>query len=123
MITGLVTADREAIIALSIRGFAGEEEFIEAVVDTGFNGFLTLPSATITNLGLPFVGVAPAELGDGSTVTANVFEAKAIWDNDEQSVLVLGAEGGPLVGMSLLFGYRLTIEVKDGGDATIEALP
>ena len=53
----------------------------------------------ITNLGLLFVGVAPTELGDGSTVTTNVFEAKALWDNSEQAVLVLGAEGGPLVGM------------------------
>lgn len=123
MITGLVTADREAIIALAVRGPAGQEEFIEAVVDSGFNGFLTLPSATITNLGLPFVGATPAELGDGSTVIANVFEAKALWDNNEQTVLVLGAEGGPLVGMSLLFGYRLTMEVKDGGAVTIEALP
>jgi len=60
---------------------------------------LTLPSAMITNLGLLFVGVAPTELGDGSTVTTNVFEAKALWDNSEQAVLVLGAEGGPLVGM------------------------
>jgi len=39
MITGRVTADREEIITLAVRGFARQEEIIEAVVDTGFNVF------------------------------------------------------------------------------------
>ena len=38
MITGTVTAYREAIIRLSVRGPGGEEKTVEAVIDTGFAG-------------------------------------------------------------------------------------
>ena len=47
MITGLVTADRQAIITLTVRGPAGQEHEIEAIVDTGFDGWLSLPSSVI----------------------------------------------------------------------------
>jgi hypothetical protein len=38
-------------------------------------------------------------------------------------VLVLAADGGPLVGLSLLYGHRVTLDVVDGGRVSIEALP
>ena len=42
MIAGVVTADHEAIIRLAVRGPTGLEQEIEAVVDTGFDGWLKL---------------------------------------------------------------------------------
>jgi hypothetical protein len=38
-------------------------------------------------------------------------------------VPVLEIEGGTLVGMSLLLGYAVRLEARDGGQVTIEALP
>jgi len=38
VITGVVTADREAVIGLVVRGPAGQEQQIESVVDPGFDG-------------------------------------------------------------------------------------
>ena len=43
MITGVVNADHEATIQLVIQGDHGQQETIEAVIDTGFTGSLTLP--------------------------------------------------------------------------------
>lgn len=40
MITGVVTADREAVMRLSVRGPTAQEHEIEAVIDTGFDGSL-----------------------------------------------------------------------------------
>ena len=37
--------------------------------------------------------------------------------------MLLDADGGPLVGMSLLYGSRVTLDVVDGGPITIEPLP
>jgi len=37
MITGVVTADREAVIRLSVRGPTDQEHEVEAVIDTGFD--------------------------------------------------------------------------------------
>ena len=43
MIEGVVNAAYEAVIRLSLRGPSGQAREIDAVIDTGFNGFLTLP--------------------------------------------------------------------------------
>ena len=52
MITGVVTDDRQPVIHLLVRGPAGQEQEIEAIIDTGFDGWLSLPSSLITRLGL-----------------------------------------------------------------------
>ena len=39
---------------------------IEAVIDTGYNGFLTLPTATVAELQLPFLGPSRATLANGA---------------------------------------------------------
>jgi clan AA aspartic protease len=102
MITGLVTSNREAVICVLVRGPQGKETQIEAIIDTGFNGFLTLPPQFIADLALPFAGTTRAALGDGSEVQMDVFEATVLWDNQERSVVSLGAAGGALLGMSML---------------------
>jgi hypothetical protein len=53
MITGVITADREAVIRFAMRDQrSGQEREIQAVIDTGFNGYLTLPDALASTLGL-----------------------------------------------------------------------
>jgi predicted aspartyl protease len=59
MIKGRVNAHREALIPLPLRDSQGEERAIEAVIDTGYNGFLTLPPDLIKLLGRSFAAVAP----------------------------------------------------------------
>ena len=66
MITGIVTVEREAVISLTIRGSKGQEHEIEAVIDTGFDGSLTLPPALITALELPWRRRGRALLADGN---------------------------------------------------------
>ena len=48
MITGMVNANREAAIRLLVRGPQGHQREIEAIIDTGFTGFLTLPPLLVT---------------------------------------------------------------------------
>ena len=123
MITGLVTKNRKIVLALALRCIANQEILIETVLDTGFNGFLTLSASLIAQLGLSKVGEIPATLGDGSNVTADLFEAKVFWDGEEREALALQMEGGELIGMSLLWGQRFMAEAKLNGRVTIEALP
>ena len=122
MILGRVTADQEATIPLAIAGPNRPWQQTEAVIDTGFNGFLTLPPALVYSLRLPLVGNRRAALGDGSIVVLDVYFAAVLWHDQEREVLVLQADSAPLVGMSLLSGNRVTLDIVDDGDVLIDEL-
>ena len=51
MITGTVTDDREIVIQLEALAADQSPVSFRAVVDTGFNGFLTLPIDALNTLG------------------------------------------------------------------------
>src|SRR2546423_508349 len=120
MIRGIVTPQREAIIRLRIFGPAGLDEEVEAVVDTGFNDFLALPTGQIRAMNLPFAAPLLATLADGRVVETDCHRAAVVWDDQRREVLVVACDGGPLVGMSLPYGYNLYLEAMDGGLVTIE---
>src|SRR5437588_5737980 len=65
MIVGIVRA-REPLIRLTIRGLRGRQQEIEAVVDSGYTGWLTLPPALIAALNLSWRTVGRGILADGS---------------------------------------------------------
>ena len=69
MITGTVTADREAVVPVEIEGPTGQRATVDAAIDTGFNGFLVLPPTLVERLSLPVVGGEPVTLADGSETT------------------------------------------------------
>jgi len=62
MITDTVNANREATLLLRVRGPSGQEQELEAVIDTGFTGFLTLPPGLVAALSLPRLGRGRAVL-------------------------------------------------------------
>lgn len=73
MMEDFVNANLEAVVTLPLRGPAGQEQEIDAVIDTGFNGFLTLPPMLVADLGLPVVGDGEAVLADGREASFNVY--------------------------------------------------
>jgi clan AA aspartic protease len=122
MIIGKVNTNREAIITLTVLGANQQRQEITAVVDTGYTGFLTLPSSIITTLGLTWYMQQECIIGDGSTSMFNLYEASAIWNGQVRTIEINESETSPLVGMSLLEGYELNIQVSAGGLVTIKIL-
>ena len=123
MITGVVTSFYQATIRLIVRGPMGQAQEIEAVIDTGFDGALSLPLADITALGLPWRHRGRALLADCSESLFDVYEATVLWDGAPRRVAVDAADIDPLVGMRLLDGYELTVQAIVGGQVLIKALP
>ena len=123
MITGRVTVQREAIVGLVVLDVAHQPHDVDAVIDTGFNGFLTLSRAVVQTLQLPLAGNRRVTLGDGSTVVLDLYLATVLWDTQPREVLVLQAEGSPLMGMALVYGNRVILHVVDHGDVLIEPWP
>ena len=119
MISGIVNADFEAIISLSV---CDSEEKIytqDAIIDTGFNGWLSLPPDLIDLLNLKWKRRGRAILGDGSECVFNVYEAVVVWDGDYLTIPIDEADSEPLVGMSLMEGYQLTVQVFEEGSVEI----
>jgi clan AA aspartic protease len=115
MITGIVNGDFEPIIALSICGSGGKICTQDAIVDTGFNGWLSLPSDLIAELNLEWKRRGRAVLGDGTECVFNVYEAVVVWDGNLLTIPIDEADSEPLVGMSLMEGYQLTVQVFESG--------
>lgn len=122
MITGEVNADQEAILFLTVHGQDGQEE-TEAMLDSGFTGYLTLPPTLISLLGLTLREQGEFTVAGGDSVEFPIYEATVIWDGQARTVLALASDSIPLVGMSLLKGYRVCFDAVDGGPVTIIPIP
>ena len=120
MIIGRVTAERQAVIVVGIRDPGGRVVSVEGVIDTCFSGFLTLSPDIIITLGLPFVEARYYTLGNGSDVEMRLFRADVVWDDQDKTILVVEADDDALIGMELLEGSTLFIDVRTGGDVRID---
>jgi clan AA aspartic protease len=123
MITGMVNANREATIRLMVLSPQGHQQEIEAIIDTGFTGFLTLPPLLVATLGLTWLCRQPGILADGRVEYFDVYVTTVIWDGQPRTVEVEAVDTEPLVGMSLLEHHALRIDVLNGGSVSITALP
>lgn len=74
-------------------------------------------------LRLPWLCRQPGILADGSVEVFDVHTATVLGDGQPRAVEVEDADTDPLVGMSLLDGYSLRIDILNGGTITITALP
>ena len=119
MIHGQVSAAREAIIPLQVRGLTCDLN-MSVAIDTGFSGYLTLSPDRIDAVGMSFLGTAEYELANGREVTFRVYGGSVEWNGQWRDVHVLESDGGDLLGTRMLYGYLLTIDMRDGGAVTIE---
>lgn len=123
MIIGSVNEDYEPIICIGVCDLKGKIYEQNVIVDTGFNGWLSLPSDFIKMLGLPWKRRGRATLGDGSECVFDIYEAVVVWDSQFITIPIDEAESDPLLGMSLMEGYKLTIDVIEKGIVKLEKLP
>lgn len=122
MIVGEVKPSREALIRLVLAGPGNTTVELDAIIDTGFTDYLTVSREVVEALNLGFRESMAYELANGDLEMFDLFEARVLWDGQWRNVVVSRAEGGPLVGMALMQGSRLTVEVIDGGRVEIQSL-
>ncbi len=97
----------------------GRQIKIQFVVDTGFDGALTLPAQAIAALNLSFYQRISANLADDSNFMVDVYRATILWHGQTLDVAVLAMGQRPLLGTSLLNGSDLHIHFEDGGPLTL----
>lgn len=87
MISGIVR-DFDPIIPLSVCDSDGKVYTQDAIVDTGFDGWLSLPPDLIAQLNLRWKRRGRAILGDGSECVFNIYEVIVVWDGDPLTIPV-----------------------------------
>jgi clan AA aspartic protease len=98
---GTINAALEATLPLQVHGPNGYSD-VTAIIDTGYNGFLTLPLAVAQALSLSALASRSVTLGDGSRRVLDFYEANVEWDGSLRTIAVLCVEGDPLIGTGLL---------------------
>ena len=121
MIRGVVMRFK-ARIPLQVRGANGEEVTVEVAVDTGFNGMLTLPLSIISSLELQWESESSGTLADGTMKNFDVYRATVVWHGRARKITVNALDMYPIIGMGLLDGSILNIQVRPGGEVTIKPM-
>ncbi len=122
MLTGTVT-DLQPWLAVELLAIGGQYLSIEAVLDTGFNGGLALPTWVIRQLDLISTSNRYTRLAVGGEVELSTWRGTILWNGRPRFVEIVETDSEPLLGMELLLGNRIAIEVREGGAVTVEALP
>jgi predicted aspartyl protease len=117
------------LIEIDVMGEDNRRQSIEAVLDTGFSGYLTLPWDSIRGLGLQSAGQRAFELANGEQFEFNTYLAMVStylamvsWHERLRLVTVLESDSVPLLGAFLLWGNRVTLDMLDDGDVAIDEL-
>jgi clan AA aspartic protease len=122
MMRGSVNADGEAVLPVRVRGFFGDVLRLDAVIDTGFNGPLTLSAEQVGVLQLPPADQGQCILADGSSSVMRSYYAEVEWFGRWQRITVIESPGGPLIGTELLEACHLGIDMIDGGLVEVRPL-
>jgi clan AA aspartic protease len=96
---------------------------LSAVVDTGFDGYLCLPTRLAVQLGLELIGEQLIELADGSQRNELLFAGSVRFFGETREVQIMLTESeDALIGTSLLNHYQLAIEFP-GGQVKVRPRP
>jgi clan AA aspartic protease len=108
--------------AIAIRNGEGEFVEVDVVIDTGFDGSLTLPPDLISTLKLTWRSKGAALMANGQINQCDIYATTAQWDGASRNVLVEAVESEPLVGTALMRGYELRVEFLPDGVVTLRAI-
>lgn len=122
MVVGSVTSDRQIVVPIELHCPPSGSLTLDAVVDTGFTGYLTLSRDVIRKLNAKAVGTRHAILGDGSHAELDSYLITVNWQGFRRSIVAIESESEPLLGMTLLWNNRVTFEAVDGGAVSIAPL-
>ena len=110
------------IVPIAVLDRSGAPQQFQAVLDTGFAGAISLPRSSIERLGLANPRQEPVTFANGETQESNIYRATAIWDGERYAVSLYELGPEPLIGMGLLIGSRVAMDVREDGPISIEPL-
>lgn len=94
---------------------------LTAMIDTGFDGYVCLPTRLAVQLGLELIGEQLIELADGTQRNDLVFAGSVEFFGVKREIMLTSSEDA-LIGTSLLNLYAVTIKFP-GGKVKVHTSP
>ena len=111
MIQGYVDQYLQAKVPISILSKSGKISALDAVVDTGFSGHLSISIYEINKMGLTFSHSEKFEFGDGRRAEQSVYLGQLIFDNQRfLANALISKSRDTLIGAALLVNKKLEID-------------
>ncbi len=95
MIRGAFNERLQPMVAVEIADGDGQYHPVEALLDTGFSGHLTLPPYEVARLGLTYVDRTPLTLAGDQQLHASVYEGLVKWLGQPVRAYVIAMDGPP----------------------------
>jgi len=124
MLYGKVNDRPEARVTLRVRRDSQKAVLdLDAVIDTGYTGMLTLSDKLIADLGLvPMRFTRTVRLADGSVKMVGAYFVEVLLGAEWEKVLVTPNGTEPLVGLKLFDKHRLQIDVVPDGAVEVTTI-
>jgi len=105
---GSLDSSHSPLVTIAVSAPSGPSHFVDALIDTGFTGFVQLPEQRARELGLTLRAVSEAQYADGRTGTIPLAWAKVTLGLDIQEGFVNIQSGSDevIVGVELLRSFR-----------------
>ena len=115
MIRGEINQNGDACVKIPILDADGSDIDVATVIDTGFDGMITIPPSLAAMLGAVPKSHGAAMLADGTICRYDLYEVKILWGGVEREIIGLSVGDEPLLGMRLLADHELRMQVIPNG--------
>ena len=113
MIIGFVNESDEPVVEVKL-DLGKEKRLVNAVIDTGFNGYISVPKKLIDRSDWDFLGIEEYELASGELMRERVFLGRIEIGTEKLVAFILSSNSSDaLIGTKLLKNRVLTINFAD----------
>jgi clan AA aspartic protease len=106
-------------VVLRLQGLQADID-VEFIVDTGFEGDLSLPISLVRQVDCAPWFDEDRLLADGSMLRCPAYTFEMSWNGEPRETQILRMDGHPLLGGALLDGCRMEMEFVEGAEVVIE---
>lgn len=112
MLEGRVTASGEPVVPIHLI-LQKRPSRVSALIDTGFNGYLSVPRPLLLRGGWQAIGTEEFEIATGSIVELEIYLCEVLIEGRRSSVYTIATDAGDiLIGTKLLRRNILTVNFR-----------
>ena len=109
---GIINTNWEPLVEIKLI-IAGKPKDFKAIIDTGFNGFISIPHKTIKQTAWQFIGYEAYELASGEIIKDKVYLGDILFGGRKKYTYILSNKTSDiLIGTNFFAGKLLAINFK-----------